>query len=216
LPIGVMIAQAARTGATVSDHEGTTAEINVPIRLQAQLQDDGTANEAASITLSDNSATGVFFDSNQTNCTDNEGANPTLSVNASWLNKNFCYANSVAGNYTISVQVSTSTGNVGSPATFDVTVTEPVAPQVVTATNFNTHSGADYEGINVGFTLNDQFGTVEAVKVELFKGGDLIVENNHNQALLDLINGGEQSLSTPFIINDGTYVETYWNLGSHS
>lgn len=87
----------------------------------------------------------------------------------------------------------------------------------VTATNFNTHSGNDYQGISVGFTLDSSVGNVTVVTVELFKGVDLIVANTHNQALLDLINNdGETSLSTPFIITPGTYTETYWNLGSHT
>jgi len=88
---------------------------------------------------------------------------------------------------------------------------------VVTATNFNTHSGTDYKGINVGFTLNDEFGTVSDVRVALFNDGGMIVENTHNQALLDLINDDDVlSHSTPFIMTEGTYVEEYWNLGDHN
>lgn len=88
---------------------------------------------------------------------------------------------------------------------------------IVTGENFNTHSGADYHGINVGFNINNDFGTVTSVKVELFKDAELLVANTHNQALLDLINvSGERTLSSPFFVTPGTYTETYWNLGTRT
>ncbi len=94
---------------------------------------------------------------------------------------------------------------------------EPAANPIVSGENFNTHNDADYKGINVGFNINNDFGTVSAIKVELFKNADLLVTNNHNSALLNLVNvSGERTLSTPFIITPGTYTETYWNLGSRA
>ena len=125
VPVGAMTAQAARTGVTASALSGTTTEVGVPLRFQAQVQDDGSDNETASITLSDDSATGTFFDAEATSCTADEGANPSVTVNSNWIDKNFCYTNAVAGTYTISVQLSTGTVDVGPPATVVVTVTEP-------------------------------------------------------------------------------------------
>lgn len=93
---------------------------------------------------------------------------------------------------------------------------EPAADPVLTGENFNTHSGADYKGVNVGFRINDDFGTVSAVKVELYKDTTKLATNTHNTALLSLINSGARQLSTPFITEPGTYIEDYWNLGAHS
>jgi hypothetical protein len=93
---------------------------------------------------------------------------------------------------------------------------EPIAPALapqVTATNFNTNNDALYKGINVGFTLNDDFRNISSVKVELLKGSEVLVTNSDNANLLALIAGGEKSLSTPFIVTPGSYTETYWNLG---
>lgn len=93
---------------------------------------------------------------------------------------------------------------------------EPIAPALapqVTATNFNTNNDALYKGINVGFTLNDDFRKISSVKVELLKGSEVLVTNSDNANLLALIAGGEKSLSTPFIVTPGSYTETYWNLG---
>lgn len=90
---------------------------------------------------------------------------------------------------------------------------EPNANPVVNGENFNTHSGGDYKGINVGFNIDD-FGTVSNVTVDLYKDATKIATNTSNSALLTLINNGENQLSTPFIIS-GDYVETYWNLGDH-
>ncbi len=219
LPFGALTAFAARTGVGVSAHAGVTAEVNVPIRLQAQLTDDmvNETNEQTELILTDDNKGGVFTNANASECTTDLGTSlQTRTVSDKNKNENFCYKNALAGTYTISVQAQVGGVDRGLPATMVVTVTEPVISHVVTATNFNTHVGDDYEGINVGFTLEKEFGTVSAVKVQLYKGGDLIVENNHNQALLDLINNGETSLSTPFIIKNGTYTETYWNLGSHT
>lgn len=107
-----------------------------------------------------------------------------------------------------------STFNDGDPSWPTYESLLPPMPEV-TATNFNTHSGSDYEGINVGFTLNTEFENVTDVRVALFNDAGIIVENTHNQMLLDLINDGETSLSTPFIMTQGSYIEEYWNLGSN-
>lgn len=92
---------------------------------------------------------------------------------------------------------------------------EPNANPVVTGENFNTHSGSDYKGLNVGFNIND-FGTVSAVTVDLYQGTTKLATNTHNAALLSLINSGTTQLSTPFIIQPGSYTETFWNLGTHN
>ena len=84
----------------------------------------------------------------------------------------------------------------------------------VNGENFNTHSGSDYKGLNVGFNLAG-FSTVSGVTVELFDGDTPVVANTHNQKLLDLIAGGVNQLSTPFITVDGDYEEEYWNLGTY-
>lgn len=94
---------------------------------------------------------------------------------------------------------------------------EPILNPTVTGENFNTHSDTDYRGINVGFRINQDFGTVSNVKVELYNDDGILVTNSSNQALLDLINNDNQlQLSTPFIVTPGTYQEEYWNLGSRS
>jgi hypothetical protein len=81
--------------------------------------------------------------------------------------------------------------------------------------NFNTHSGTDYHGVNVGFNINSDFGTVSAVKVELFNDSGLLVTNTHTDALLALINSGELQHSTPFV-TAGTYSDIYWNFGTRN
>lgn len=93
---------------------------------------------------------------------------------------------------------------------------EPAVNPVVTGENFNTHSGSDYKGINVGFRINDDFGTVSAVTVDLYKDTTKLATNTHNAALLGLINSGERQLSTPFITEAGTYTETYWHFESNN
>lgn len=92
---------------------------------------------------------------------------------------------------------------------------EPVANPVVNGENFNTHSGSDYKGLNVGFNIAD-FGTVSAISVALYKDDTVLATNTSNAALLALANGGTTQLSTPFITQTGSYVEEYWNLGAHS
>ncbi len=112
------------------------------------------------------------------------------------------------------------TGNPGMAALVDKVVTteatynfEQDAVPIVNGENFNTHNDSGYKGINVGFNIAD-FGEVSSVSVSLYKNDDLLVTNTHNATLLSLINGGATTLSTPFIIQNGTYVEEYWNLGS--
>ncbi len=92
---------------------------------------------------------------------------------------------------------------------------EPNANPVINGENFNTHSGADYKGVNVGFNIAD-FGTVSNVTVDLYKDATKLATNTSNSALLALINGGENQLSTPFIIEPGAYTEAYWDLGAHT
>ncbi|HEY0948255.1 MAG TPA: peptidoglycan-binding domain-containing protein [Candidatus Paceibacterota bacterium] len=91
---------------------------------------------------------------------------------------------------------------------------ESIVPGV-TAENFNTHSGTDYKGINVGFRVTNM-ANLDDVTVELRDAnGDEIVTNTGVAAKLNplLVNGAAQ-LSTPFITQNLTYgTEEYWTLG---
>lgn len=83
--------------------------------------------------------------------------------------------------------------------------------------NFNTHAGADYQGVNVGFHA-EGFEAFESVEVSLYDaGGNLLVTNTGTQKLADLYAAGENKFSTPFMTWNGTYgEEIYWNLGEWS
>lgn len=90
----------------------------------------------------------------------------------------------------------------------------PKAPQIV-GENFNTHSGDDYHGINVGFRA-EGFSDVATITVSLYQDDALLVTNSEDKKLLKLINeDGETRFSTPFVIIGGTYTEEYWQLGSY-
>ncbi|HEX7483844.1 MAG TPA: lamin tail domain-containing protein [Candidatus Saccharimonadales bacterium] len=117
------------------------------------------------------------------------------------------------GLHQIKVSSKDKAGNsAGYSFTFNVINPQPE----VLGENFNTHAGADYKGINVGFSISN-FKTVSAVSVALYDADDnLLATNTHNQKLLDLISGGTTQLSTPFITTGGSYVEEYWTLGQHS
>jgi hypothetical protein len=117
------------------------------------------------------------------------------------------------GLHQIKVTSKDKAGNsIGYSFTFNVTNPQPA----VMGENFNTHAGADYKGINVGFNISN-FKTVNAVSVALYDADDnLLATNTHNQKLLDLIGSGTTVLSTPFITDEGTYVEEYWTLGDHT
>lgn len=79
--------------------------------------------------------------------------------------------------------------------------------------NFNTHSGNDYKGLNVGFRLESlNISDLSAVMVSLYQDETLLVTNTAKDTLWDLSDDVKQ-LSTPFIITPGTYVEDYWVLG---
>jgi hypothetical protein len=83
------------------------------------------------------------------------------------------------------------------------------------AENFNTHSGSDYKGINVGFNVRN-IDELDEVTVELRDAnGNTIVTNTGNLEMLnDLLVNGYAQLSTPFITLNLTYgEEAYWELG---
>ncbi|KUO74817.1 MAG: hypothetical protein APF77_11185 [Clostridia bacterium BRH_c25] len=79
--------------------------------------------------------------------------------------------------------------------------------------NFNTHSGADYKGINVGFKLGENLdiSDLEVVEVSLLNSGDVLVTNTVNNKFMELEDSNKQH-STPFIVQNGYYVEEYWEL----
>ena len=109
-----------------------------------------------------------------------------------------------------------TTGESPVAGSFDVTVPDvpaPVSP-VVTEENFNTHSGGDYKGINVGFNI-ENFGEVTDVEINLYDDSNqVIAKNTDTQLLLDLMNTDpEETYSTPFFIQNLAYgAEPYWNL----
>ena len=91
------------------------------------------------------------------------------------------------------------------------------AVPVVNGENFNTHSGADYQGVNVGFNVAN-FESLESVTVSLLDAdGKVLVTNTGTQDLFDLYASGTVQFSTPFITSVGTYDvagDTYWDFGA--
>jgi len=116
------------------------------------------------------------------------------------------------GSYGLNVYFTDMAGNT-SIKQVSFMIANPV-PSVL-GENFNTHSGNDYKGLNVGFSLSG-FASVSAVTVELYNADTRMAVNTHNQKLLDLINAGTKQLSTPFITIPGTYDEEYWTLGDYN
>lgn len=88
---------------------------------------------------------------------------------------------------------------------------------VVNGENFNTHSGSDYQGVNVGFNVAN-FESFESVTVSLLDADrNVIVTNTGTQDLFDLYADGTTQFSTPFISTVGTYDvagDTYWDFGA--
>ena len=94
------------------------------------------------------------------------------------------------------------------------------AEPAVNAENFNTHSGSDYKGINVGWNVENITEFTEVI-VALLDGSDnVIIENEGNVQLLnELLAGGEDQYSTPFITWEGSYdadADDYWSFGEWS
>lgn len=79
--------------------------------------------------------------------------------------------------------------------------------------------GCGYDGIDVGFSLND-FTSVSSISVTLSKNGQVLATNTAKQDMLDYYNNGTGTvLSTPFVISAGTFdptADTYWTYGSHT
>ncbi len=115
------------------------------------------------------------------------------------------------GQYAVNIYYVDKVGNVMTQKVFFTLNNSEVQ---VNTENFNTHSGDDYKGLNVGFNISN-FSSVSGVSVDLYNGFELLTTNTHNQELLDLIASGTTQLSTPFITVAGDYTEKFWNLGSY-
>lgn len=78
--------------------------------------------------------------------------------------------------------------------------------------NFNTHSGADYNGINVGFTLGADLAVSDLDKVEvaLYGADDTLLATNTAKSNLFQLPATSKQFSTPFITTEGTYTEEFW------
>lgn len=118
-----------------------------------------------------------------------------------------------AGEYTLSYSVVDVTS--GDPVASGSTELTVTASAVVNIQNFNTHSGADYKGVNVGFDVTDVTEFTE-VTVELRDANDVTIVTNIGD--LEMLNGeivnGEAVLSTPFMTQNLEYgEEAYWTLG---
>jgi hypothetical protein len=117
------------------------------------------------------------------------------------------------GLYKVQFETRDKAGNKDGGSVTSLSIVVNNLQSMVTGENFNTHSGDDYKGVNVGFNIAN-FKTVSDVSVALYDDEDtLLATNTHNQNLLDLIESGVTQLSTPFIATGGTYVEEFWNLG---
>jgi len=87
-------------------------------------------------------------------------------------------------------------------------------------TNFNTHSGEDYKGVNIGFTLQDgiDFDKISSIKVNLYSTEGTLIASNVaiKNKIKDLYTAQTpvREFSTAFIAVDGTYKEEYWTLGA--
>ncbi|MGI6603971.1 MAG: hypothetical protein ACOX2S_02650 [bacterium] len=123
------------------------------------------------------------------------------------------------------------TGKIGDPQTFENTSLADVAgmewdslfpaaisEEAATMTNFNTHKGTDYKGVNVGWTLADDFNfdDVASLEVKLYAGDDLLATNT---AVLEkhaeLFVEGTKEFSTPFSVENGNYGDDpYWTFGN--
>ncbi len=83
--------------------------------------------------------------------------------------------------------------------------------------NFNTHADADYKGINVGFRLGENLNITDlkSVEVSLHRDNERLVTNTANAKFFAELEDTEKQHSTPFIVQNGSYFEEYWNLGRY-
>lgn len=122
-PAAFFVAEAARTGVVVSALSATTVSLSEGVRLQAQVQDDGTKTDSAQVILSDGGGGGTFSNANANNCTSELGVGPqSLSVGSGTSNKNFCYSNSNPGIYTVNVELQQNGIQVGDSSMVEVTI----------------------------------------------------------------------------------------------
>ena len=86
------------------------------------------------------------------------------------------------------------------------------AATYITTQNFNTHSGTDYKGLNIGFTLTDELSIADLANVTVSlvsEDGTILATNTATDKLFELSNDTKE-LSTAFITINGTYQEEYW------
>lgn len=117
----------------------------------------------------------------------------------------------IAGAMSIALAVSAYAGITASAAT----------ATVVTGTNFNTHSSADYKGVSVGFNVSNE-GAVEPltqVEVSLYDADEnLLVTNTGTEDLYGLYDG-DTEFTSPFITfhsNPAYSNDIHWDFGEWS
>ncbi len=150
-PASIFIAQAASTGIT-SDPVSRTLEVNEKGNFKISTIFDVASGTTAGtyISVSDNSVTGVVYGGNL-NGTCSDTTDSQFSINQ---NKAFCYSNSVAGNYVVSIQLLDGEGGnaIGSPITVDVEVNAEITPTPIlscdddSASNYEDEGECEYEG----------------------------------------------------------------------
>jgi hypothetical protein len=98
------------------------------------------------------------------------------------------------------------------------TTAAQIPADAATMSNFNTHKGTDYRGVNVGWFLKDGFNfeDVASIKVELYTTtagvDELLVTNTAVLGKHEALYGkGERQFSTPF--GFATMTDEYWTFG---
>lgn len=84
---------------------------------------------------------------------------------------------------------------------------------LMAATNFNLHHDMSYSGVNAGVKINklNDITEIQSVVAKLYSGDTLLATNTATNKIYELsLTDGSIELSTPFIVNNGTYVEEYW------
>ena len=96
--------------------------------------------------------------------------------------------------------------------------TGSVMAGAVNTENFNTVNNSLYEGINVGWNIEDtglqnEGSYLQSIQVKLYAGDELLAVNTANlEKMQELSSQGIVTYSTPFITNNKTYPEDpYWD-----
>lgn len=203
------------------DEESTTTtnvnELSGPIRINL----NSPAGDNVKLIISSSSSTGKFALTSGGKLSESNIKEATFTVGT--RTKAFYYKDSTAGSVTITAELqdNNTSAPLSSPQQHQITVADntpkPLNPQVtMQGGNFNTHNGDDYKGINVGFSLNEDFRNITELSVSLKKDDATLVTNTHNDTLISHINSGNKLLSTPFIIQNKGYQETHWSLGTRT